>query len=188
MNTSLSVRLSLAAAGGWIVLSAMPTLAQQQPTDFATEIVQVIEEAEMKFLGLAGAMDETSYDWRPAEGIRSVGEVFLHVAGNNYFMPIMNGVHVPAGVPITADYGTVDRYERLTGKAQIDKELGASFEHLKAAARQDASLDPDRTVEFFGQERTARAVWILTLTHLHEHLGQSIAYARMNGVTPPWSR
>jgi uncharacterized damage-inducible protein DinB len=28
----------------------------------------------------------------------------------------------------------------------------------------------------------------LLATHNHEHLGQMIAYARMNGIAPPWSR
>jgi uncharacterized damage-inducible protein DinB len=30
-------------------------------------------------------------------------------------------------------------------------------------------------------------VMIFILRHLGEHLGQSIAYARMNGVVPPWT-
>jgi hypothetical protein len=44
------------------------------------------------------------------------------------------------------------------------------------------------TIEAFGRKMTARSLWITTATHLHEHLGQLIAYARSNNVTPPWSK
>ena len=46
----------------------------------------------------------------------------------------------------------------------------------------------DAPMKIFGTETTARATWISTTTHLHEHLGQLIAYARSNKVVPPWSK
>jgi uncharacterized damage-inducible protein DinB len=50
------------------------------------------------------------------------------------------------------------------------------------------AADLDATVELFGQERTKAQVVYLLGTHYHEHLGQSIAYARSIGVVPPWSK
>ena len=66
--------------------------------------------------------------------------------------------------------------------------LEKSFAHLKKAMAETPDARLDSTVKFFGQDRTVRQVWIATTTHLHEHLGQAIAYARSNGVVPPWSR
>ena len=71
-------------------------------------------------------------------------------------------------------------------KDAVVAELKRSFEHLKTGLAQ--SGDFDRSVDYFGQPATVRRVWLLGVTHMHEHLGQAIAYARANHVVPPWSR
>ena len=48
--------------------------------------------------------------------------------------------------------------------------------------------DMDKPLRFFGRDATVRAIFLRILVHLNEHTGQSVAYARMNGVTPQWSR
>ena len=141
-----------------------------------------------KLEGLAEAMPEETYDWRPGDGVRSVGEVFIHVAADNYLLPAILGVEAPAETGITTEYATVQAYEAQTlTKAEIVANLTASFDHLEAAVAQTRG-DLDRTATAFGTEFTAGGLWTMAVTHLHEHLGQSIAYARSNGVVPPWSR
>ncbi len=149
-----------------------------------------VREVKQKLLGLVEAMPAESYDWRPGEGVRSVGEVFRHVTADNYLIPAFVGVQVPEDIPIQADdYSTVQAFESAeTAKVGMAEALERSFAHLEEAMANVAEEDLDRTVRFFGQERTARALWVLTTTHLHEHLGQAIAYARTNEVVPPWSR
>jgi len=138
-------------------------------------------------MGLANAMPEEAYDWRPMEGVRSAGEVFLHIAADNYFIPVIMEVEAPAETGITMEYATVQAFEAQDlSKAEIVAMLEASFDHLDAAA---AATRDDMGKELaFGQNSfTMGGLWTQAITHLHEHLGQSVAYARANEVKPPWS-
>jgi uncharacterized damage-inducible protein DinB len=143
---------------------------------------------QKKFIDLAKAIPETAYAWHP-NGARTVGEVLLHIAGENYLIPTFMGKPAPAGVAISAtDMKTVEAYEsRKLTKDQIIAELEASFANLHAALpATDANLGEN--IKFFGQDISRQRAVIGTVNHLHEHLGQLIAYARSNNVTPPWSR
>jgi len=164
-------------------------VAQEQGT-VMTDLVRDVSQVEEKLLGLARAMSAEQYSWRPGEGVRSVGEVFQHVAADNYLLPALVGTAPPAATGIKSDdYATVRAYEtREADRATIIADLEASFAHLKEAMSETPSTTLGDTISLFGREVTTQPMWVLTTTHLHEHLGQSIAYARTNGVTPPWSR
>jgi uncharacterized damage-inducible protein DinB len=77
---------------------------------------------------------------------------------------------------------------KTTDKAEIKKVLEKSFEHVRTVMKGVEDADLDRKVTFFGHEMTERAVFMLLLGHLNEHMGQEVAYARSNGVVPPWSK
>jgi uncharacterized damage-inducible protein DinB len=144
---------------------------------------------QKKFIDLAKAIPESAYSWHP-NGARTVGEVFLHVASENYLIPIFMGRPAPAGISISAaDMNTVGAYEsRKLTKDQIIAELEASFANLHAGLGLTTDTNLNEHIKFFGQDLTRQRAVIGTVTHLHEHLGQIIAYARSNNVTPPWSR
>ena len=110
--------------------------------------------------------------------IRSISEVYMHIAGGNYFLATFLGVPAPKR--------TQDLEKTVTKKADVIAELKRSFEHLRAAASKTEDLE--KQVKMFGSSTSHRGVMVTMLSHLHEHLGQSIAYGRMNGVVPPWSR
>jgi uncharacterized damage-inducible protein DinB len=172
---------------GLFVLGAATAGAQMRGGVMA-DLAKDIAEVETKIVGLANAIPESAWEWRPGPGVRSVGEVFTHVAADNYFMPAALGTATPADVAISGtDYKTVGVYEGKTRtRAQTIAELQRSFGFLKTAM---AAADKiDASMKIFGTETTARATWISTTTHLHEHLGQLIAYARSNKVVPPWSK
>lgn len=141
-------------------------------------------------INLAKAIPESSYEWRAGHGSRSVTEVLLHVASDNYFLPIAMGKEAPASTGITANVASVEAFEKQKlGKDATIAALQASFQHLHqalAATTTDANLN--ETIKFFGQDWTRLRATLLTVTHLHEHLGQLIAYARANHITPPWSK
>ena len=141
-----------------------------------------------KFRDLADAMPEDDYAWAPMDGVRSVGDVFLHVAADNWFVPALMGVEPPAGTGVTSDVETFRAYQaRDLPKDEIVAATDASFVFLLEAM--DATADElDRAVTLGQSETTVGDVWIRAVVHLHEHLGQSIAYARSNDVVPPWSR
>ena len=145
------------------------------------EIVRQIEDAEKKLLALAEAMPAEKFAWRPAEGVRSVGEVFGHVSGGNYFLPTLWGGKIPEGVDPRG-------FEKAGGdKAKTVDALKKSFANVKQAIAATPNADLDKTAKLFGREGTVREAILIVATHAHEHLGQAIAYARMNGVAPPWS-
>jgi uncharacterized damage-inducible protein DinB len=171
------------------ILSPRPLHAQDAPP-LSSDLVSAITSVEAKIVGLGEAMSAAQYDWRPGAGVRSVGEVLLHVAADNYFLPAVFGVAAPAATGINgSDYGAVQAYEsrKLTRDATLT-ELRASFEHLRRAVASVPESRMNEPISVFGQNLTMRSYLLLTTTHLHEHLGQLIAYARSNGVAPPWSR
>jgi len=148
-----------------------------------------VNEVQKKMVDLAKAMPEASYGWRPGAGVRSVGEMFLHVASDNYLIPIAMGKPAPEGSGVTSDFKTAQAFElRKLTKDQIVAELDASFTHLHQAMGLTTDANLTETIKFFGQDWSRQRAMILTVTHLHEHLGQGIAYARSNSVVPPWSK
>lgn len=151
------------------------------PSGVKGEILMWISDAESKLNELAQAMPENKYTWRPGKDVRSVGEVYLHVAAANFGIPSFLGVAPPEGFKF-------DGYEKsMTKKTDITQALKASFVHVKSAIEKSSDAEMEQPAEFFGLKTTRRGAFLLILSHAHEHLGQSIAYARSNSVTPPWT-
>jgi uncharacterized damage-inducible protein DinB len=144
------------------------------------EYLESLADAETKLVSLAKAMPDKKYTWRPAKGVRSVSEVFMHVAGANFIYPSFNGVKPPESIE-------PDMEKNVIAKDQVVATLEKSFAHLRAAITSTPDSDLDKTVKTFLGDMSVRALYLLATTHAHEHLGQSIAYARVNGVTPPWT-
>ena len=155
------------------------TLTSDLMTDLGT--------LETKLVDLAGAIPENKYNWQP-DSARSVRRVFLHVAADNYVMPAMLGFTPDPATGITSDYQTGVTFEmRNLPKDSVIAELKRSFAFVKQSLQGATAASMTAPVTMFGQPFTGQSAWILTVTHLHEHLGQLIAYARTNGVKPPWS-
>lgn len=168
---------------------AMP-LAAQQPTGLMGELVKDVTGVQGRLVSLARELPDTALAWRPGAGVRSSAEVLLHVASDNYLLPVGVGVPIPAATGISAtDFATLTTYERRSlSRDEMVAEIDRSFTHLIGAMSATTPARLEEKITFFGQEMTVRQLWVLTTVHLHEHLGQLIAYTRTNGVTPPWSR
>lgn len=159
------------------------------PSALTADMLRSIDEVEQKLTGLGNALTAEQYAWRPMEGVRSAGEVLMHVAADNYLLPVMMGVPAPAATKITADYKTAQAFEQQKlDKAATLAALAASFDHLEKAVASIPESRMNDKLQVFGQEMTVRGFLLMSTTHLSEHLGQMIAYARSNRVTPPWSR
>ena len=160
---------------------SLPRLAAaQNSSPFRAEYIKQLDDVEKKYVQLAEATPPEKYGWRPAPGVRSTGEVFLHLAGANLMIPVSLGLMNP--VPIGNDFET-----RTTDKAQIVALLKRGFEQARKAALQVSDAELSQEVKLFGSSFTKMGVLLLLANHMHEHLGQSIAYARSNGIVPPWS-
>ena len=156
--------------------------------DLLEDLADQTDIAEQKIMGLARAIPEEDYDWRPGAGVRSVAEVLIHIAADNLFIPVLMGIEAPQASGITTDFATVQAYQsRDIPKEQILTELEASFRFLDDALAQIRG-DLNRSFDFAGSSYPVGGMWVQAITHLHEHLGQLIAYARSNDVVPPWSR
>lgn len=171
----------------FVVLTAFaaPASAQSLMADMHGDVNGV----QKKFIDLAQAIPESAYGWRPAAA-RSIGEVLLHIASDNYFLAIPMGMAAPAATYINGtDFKALETFEkRKLTKAQTVAELEASFKHLHGAMGMTTEANLGEKVKFFGQDMSRQAATLATVTHMHEHLGQLIAYARSNNVTPPWSK
>jgi uncharacterized damage-inducible protein DinB len=175
----LFVLIAAAAIAG--ASSASAQAAAKPTSGYRAEFVKEVDYFEGRFVQLAEAIPADKYNWRPAEGVRSVAEVLMHVAGANQMIPRFAGIDPPAGF---AGQG----YEKSTAdKAKIIAELKKSFEHMRTAGAMMKDADADKQMRVFGMEMTGRSYAFFMARHLGEHLGQLIAYARVNGVVPPWS-
>ena len=183
MPLALTAGLALTALAGAAAQQPTGTPAATDPTaGYRAEFLRELADLESKFVRLAEKMPAEKYTWRPAEGVRSVSEVFLHVAGANFGLTRRIGTPAPDGFQGQGfDKSTTD-------KAQVIDHLKKSFAHMREAALKASDADADKTMQWFGGSTiTQRGFLTFFVRHAGEHLGQSIAYARVNGVVPPWS-
>ena len=174
--------LTLAVAS----LNASPARAQQAgaaPPPTTTVTIQAALAGDVgtlaeKFEGLAKVM-AGKYDWKPGEGVRSAGDVFNLIVNEKKML-----VGVLAGTPARPRGA---RPAPITDPTELQAALRASYADLKQALAALSESDLKATVRMFGRETTKQGAALLLLFDQHEHLGQSIAYARSNGVVPPWS-
>lgn len=179
------MRISWVAVAVIVLLlgSAFPLLAQDK--GFRAEFLSQLSSAEEKVMDLADAIPENKYTWRPDDGVRSISEVYIHIANANYMIPTFFGGKMPEGMSMP-DAGKMEK--EVTGKKDVAMKLKSSFASVKEVVKGMKDSDLDKDTEFFGMKTTYRGAMHFFANHLHEHLGQSIAYARMNGVVPPWSQ
>jgi uncharacterized damage-inducible protein DinB len=168
-----------------MVALALPaaTLGAQAPTTgWRAEFLATMDQAANRYIQLAEAMPAEKYTWRPAEGVRSVSEVYLHVSQANY------GFATRLGAPPMTGLNMQNFDKSTTDKAEVIRHLRESFARFRAAVVAYPDADSEKMMRWFGPpEITARHFLFFNADHMGEPLGQSIAYARMNGVVPPWS-
>ncbi|HEX9826896.1 MAG TPA: DinB family protein [Flavobacteriaceae bacterium] len=156
---------------------------------FATAQDQVVQSNINGLLGynqgqiaaLAQEFSEDQYDWRPSEGVRSVRETILHLASANYYIASGLGFTTPEDVDMQA-------IEQITGKENVIAALNKSFEFVKEKLGQIPSSDFEKEVDLGFMKTSTLSGMLIILDHSGEHKGQLIAYARSNGVVPPWSK
>jgi uncharacterized damage-inducible protein DinB len=150
-------------------------------TGFRSEVMAEVIVQEDKFTRLAEAIPADKYNWRPAADVRSFAEVFLHVSAANYNLYKLVGTPPPTGVDVK------NLEKSTTEKAKVVATLKDSFAHAKQAIKAMPDADLEKSMDWFGGKNTERGVLLFIVRHAAEHLGQSIAYARMAGVVPPWT-
>lgn len=167
-----------------------PVMAEEASSGFTADFVADFERAGGRLAELAEATPADKYSWAPSDEVRTVSEVYVHVVFTNTFIPMALGAAPPEGFEMSEGMNPMDLMKeweaKVTDKDDVIAKLKESFEY--AAKAVPTITDLETQVETFGFPGTKRAYLLILLTHAHEHLGQSIAYARSIGVVPPWSQ
>jgi hypothetical protein len=151
--------------------------APAAPGDVKAALVRDVGNLSDKFTGLARVM-AGKYDWKPGQGVRSVGDVFnLIVTENNMLASL-----------IATGKGGMAGGAAITDPAAMQTALTSSYASVSKALSALSATDLNASIMLFGQNTTKQGAVLMLLFDQHEHLGQSIAYARTNSVVPPWSK
>ena len=178
--------------------TASPAATPPAMSPLRQEILGAFDYGAQEALALAKAVPEEKYSWRPMEGVRSFGEVFMHMAGSTLLFGSMTGMKIPDGP--AHDLATVYMKKgfempelfaaeaAVKDKAKILAIMEQSFQIGRDLIRNMPEADLDKSISFFGRPTTQRGLLILMGNHLNQHVGQAIAYARVNHIVPPWSQ
>jgi uncharacterized damage-inducible protein DinB len=149
--------------------------------DMKAQSLLDLEDVQKKFVALANALPADKFTWRPTADARSFAEVFLHVAGERYGILTLMGAALPTGFDAKA------LEKSTTARARILEQLNESWEFTQKTIKDMSNADFARRVPKLGPEANAGDVVYILVADAHEHLGQAVAYARENGVVPPWT-
>ena len=164
-----------------LLFSPAAASAQSTPADFRDEAMNHFERSSRKIVRLSAAMPESLYTWTPMDGTMHVAQVYMHLARYNYrYLSQELGLELPAHIDLST-------MEAVTEKDRVTAAFRESVDYVRRQVAALAEDDLTRTTRLYGREVPGWAVLFQLVAHMNEHVGQSVAYARMNGIVPPWS-
>lgn len=134
-----------------------------------------------QLLALAEATPAEKFTWRPTPGVRTTSEVYMHIATANFSLLSRTGPPMPADLKSGID-------KTVTAKAEVIGWLRRSLEAVKTERAKLKPADLQRPIKLNDREASVDGMYLRIIVHANEHMGQLIAYARMSGVVPPWSK
>lgn len=134
-----------------------------------------------QLVALAEAIPADKFSWRPGPGVRSTSEVFMHIALTDFYLLSVTGPKMPAEIKSN------DMEKTVRTKAEVIDWLKRSLDAVKAARAQLKPGGLQRNVKINDKDVTVDGMYLRIIVHANEHMGQLVAYARMNGIAPPWS-
>ena len=164
-----------------LALWARPVLAQTAPEGIWQGYDGEWKHVSRQLLDLAEATPADKFSWRPAPGVRSTSEVYMHIALANFYLLSVTGPKMPADMKEGMD-------KSVTAKADVIARLKRSLDAVKEAHSGVSAKDLERKVHIADRDATVDGIYLRIIVHANEHMGQLIAYARMTGVAPPWSK
>jgi uncharacterized damage-inducible protein DinB len=164
-----------------LFFAARPALAQNLPEGIWQGYDGEWRHVSSQLLALAETTPEEKFSWRPAPGVRSTSEVYMHIAIANFGLLAFTGPKVPADLKEGLE-------KSVTTKAEVINWLKRSLDTVKQAHLAATPKDLQRKVHIYDRDTNADGMYLRIIVHANEHMGQLVAYARMSGVTPPWSK
>jgi len=165
----------------WTSLSTIPTFSQSAPEGIWQGYDGEWKHVSQQLIALAEATPADKFAWRPAAGVRSTSEVYMHIVLANFYLLSVTGPKMPADLK-------EDSEKTVTSKPDVIRWLKRSLDAVKEAHAAETPGDLDRKVHIADRDATVDGMYLRILVHANEHMGQLIAYARMTGVVPPWSK
>ena len=164
-----------------LLISARPLFAQTAPEGLWQGYDGEWKHVSKQLIDLAKATPEDKFSWRPAPGVRSTSEVYMHIALANFYLLSVTGPKMPADLKEEME-------KSVTAKAEVINWLQRSLDAVKQAHASMTPKDLARKVRIEDRDATVDGMYLRIIVHANEHMGQLVAYARMTGVTPPWSK
>ena len=163
-----------------LVIGVSPAAAQKYPEGLWQGYDGEWKHVSEQLLALAEATPEDKFAWRPAKGVRSTSEVYMHIVEANFYLLNITGPKIPPDLK-------EDAGKTVTSKAEVIKWLKRSLDAVKAAHLAETPADLQRKVHVADRDATVDGMYLRIIVHANEHMGQLVAYARMTGIVPPWS-
>ena len=164
----------------FLFLSA-PVLPAQAPEGIWQGYDGEWKHVSQQLIALAEATPAEKYSWRPAPGVRSTSEVYMHIAIANFYLLSVTGPKMPADLNAKME-------KTVASKEEVIAWLKRSLEAVKTARAVVTPKDLERKVKIADRDATVDGMYLRIIVHANEHMGQLVAYARMTGVVPPWSK
>jgi uncharacterized damage-inducible protein DinB len=178
---SRAVNRRLAKILFWASLSTPTLFAQAPPEGLWQGYDGEWKHVSQQLIALAEATPADKFAWRPTAGVRSTSEVYMHIVTANFYLLSVTGPKMPTDLK-------EDAAKTVTSKAEVINWLKRSLDAVKDAHLAETPKDLERKVHIFDRDATVDGMYLRILVHANEHMGQLIAYARMTGVVPPWSK
>ena len=163
-----------------LCLSATSVLGQKPPEGIWQGYDGEWKHVSSQLIALAEATPAEKFAWRPAAGVRSTSEVYMHIVTANFYLLSITGPKLPPEIDLNFE-------KKATSKAEVINWLKRSLEAVRAAHASITPAELQRKVHIADRDATVDGMYLRIIVHANEHMGQLIAYARMTGVTPPWS-
>ena len=164
-----------------LLVCARPALGQAPPEGIWQGYDGEWRHVSKQLVDLAEATPEDKFSWRPASGVRSTSEVYMHIALANFYLLSVTGPKMPADLKVEME-------KTVTSKPQVIAWLKRSLEAVKEAHGSVTPKELERKVHIADRDATVDGMYLRIIVHANEHMGQLVAYARMSGVAPPWSK
>ena len=164
-----------------LLLCARPALAQAPPEGIWQGYDGEWKHVSKQLIDLAEATPQDKFSWRPAPGVRSTSEVYMHIVVANFYLLSVTGPKMPPEIKLEME-------KSVTAKPEVISWLKRSLDAVREAHATVTPKDLERKVHIADRDATVDGMYLRIIVHANEHMGQLIAYARMSGITPPWSK
>jgi uncharacterized damage-inducible protein DinB len=162
-------------------LWSAPVFAQKMPEGLWEGYDGEWLHVSQQLVALAEATPPEKFAWRPAPGVRSTSEVYMHIVMANFYLLSVTAPKMPADLK-------QDTEKTVASKAEVIGWLKRSLDAVKQAHLAETPQDLQRKVHLMDRDATVDGMYLRIIVHANEHMGQLVAYARMTGVVPPWSK